>query len=81
MKYQGDLEIVKANWVGLGRFMDNEIGRATAEGIEKMFSNFGDWVPPPGSNGIEVPGGAEVSFQWKNPDLLLRNVDFLLKNG
>jgi hypothetical protein len=59
MKFNGDLEIVKNNWVGLNRFMDNELGRATSQGITKMFSNFGDWVPPPGSNGIEVPGGAE----------------------
>jgi hypothetical protein len=59
MKYQGDLEIVKDNWVGLNRFMDNELGRAENQTIKKMFSNFGDWVPPPGSNGIEVPGGAE----------------------
>ena len=59
MKYYGDLEIVKDNWVGLNRFMDNELNRAKTQGIKNMFSNFGDWVPPPGSNGIEVPGGAE----------------------
>ena len=39
--------------------MENEIQRATTQGIKKQFSNFGDWVPPPGSNGVEVPGGAE----------------------
>ena len=38
---------------------DNELSRARTQGIEKMFSNFGDRAPPPGSNGIEVPGGAE----------------------
>ena len=24
-----------------------------------MFANFGDWVPPPSKNGIQVPGGSE----------------------
>ena len=39
--------------------MDNEIKRATTQGIQKMFSNFGDWVPPPDGAGHMVPGGAE----------------------
>jgi hypothetical protein len=48
------LQIVKKNWAGLTRFMANEIHRAETQGIQKMFSNFGDWVPPPSGAGHVV---------------------------
>ena len=40
MKYQGDLEIVKANWPGLTRFMDNELHRVSSstKGIKNIFA-------------------------------------------
>ena len=33
------------------------------------------------TNLITDTPGSQVSFQWKNPDFLIRNPDFLLKNG
>ena len=56
---EGDTSIARRNWVGLKRFIDNEIHRATQNsslGLRNMFVEFGDWISQPGP----VPGGADT---------------------
>jgi alpha-L-rhamnosidase len=58
MKTEGDISIARRNYVGLKRFIDNEIHRATQNaslGLRNMFTEFGDWISQPGV----LPGGTD----------------------